>query len=391
MKKVLIIIVLMFFFISPFIVNANQQVLLTDSITINESTKSAILFEPKTATVIYEKESKKKLPPASMTKLMTMLLVCEAIEDKVLTTDQMLTASKYATSMGGTQIYLEENEQMSVDDLLKSVALASANDAAIVLAEAIGGTCSNFVNMMNKKAEELGCVNSNFVNPNGLPEDGHYSCAYDMALIGSKLLNNYEDLILPYTSLYEDYVREDLENRFWLVNTNKLVKHVQGIDGLKTGWTEEAGYCLTCTMKRNNVRMVSVVMGAESIDNRTTDTLNLLNYGVNNFSVEKVYCKNDVVGTYEDIKLSPNEFHIVISEDVYTLKQKGQSSDDNNYKYEINIDESKIGLAENVGCLVIKKEDKIIKKVDLIVLENVEKANIISILLKVLKEIFLVS
>ena len=323
MKKIFFLLLFISFLLCVINVKASEN----ESINFNITSKSGVLLEPTTKTIIYEKKGYEKLAPASMTKLMTMLLTCEAIDNKVLSKEQMLTASKYSTSMGGTQIYLQENEQMSVDDLLKSVALASANDAAVVLAEAIGGSCDGFVKMMNEKVKELGLNNTVFKNPNGLPEEGHYSCAIDMALIGAELLNKYSDFILPYTSLYEDYIREDLKNRFWLVNTNKLVKHVDGVDGLKTGWTEEAGYCLTCTMNKNGIRMISVVMGASTIDERTKDTLELLNYGVNNYSLEKIYSKGDIIETIDDITLNPKTYHIVVREDLYILKYKNYNSE----------------------------------------------------------------
>ena len=384
MKKIIFLLLFVSFLLFAFNVNASKK----EVVNLDITSKSSVLLEPKTKTIIYEKNGYEKLAPASMTKLMTMLLTCEAIECKVLTKDQMLTASKYATSMGGTQIYLEENEQMSVDDLLKSVALASANDAAVVLAEAIGGSCDEFVKMMNNKGKELGLKNTVFKNPNGLPEEGHYSCAIDMALIGAELINKYGDFILSYTSLYEDYVREDLKNKFWLVNTNKLVKHVDGIDGLKTGWTEEAGYCLTCTMNKNGIRMISVVMGSKSIDERTEDTLELLNYGVNNYSLEKMYSKGDIIETIDDIKLKPNKYHIVVSEDLYLLKSKNNKNDEYTINKIINYNE--IDKNKKIGKIIVKLNNEDFASVDLYVLEDVRKANVFIIMFEVLKEIFLV-
>ena len=353
------------------------------------SSKSGVLLEPLTGTIIYEKNGYEELPPASMTKLMTMLLVCEAIDKKIISIDQKLRASKYACSMGGTQIYLKENEEMSVEDLLKSVALASANDAAIVLAEGVAGSCGSFVKLMNKKAKEIGLTNTCFKNPNGLPEEGHYSCAVDMAKIGAYLINNYGDFILKYTSLYEDYVREDLENKFWLVNTNKLVKHVDGVDGLKTGWTEEAGYCLTCTMNKNDIRMISVIMGAETIEQRTEETLCLLNYGISNYEVKKIYSEGDIIETIEDVTYKPVIYHIAIKKDVYILTKKGTEFID--IKEERNINYDNLCNEETIGSIKILVDDVVIDEVDLYVLEDINKANIFSIILEVLKEMFFVA
>jgi len=208
-----------------------------------------------------------------------------------------------------------------------------------------------------------------------------------MSIIGAELINKYGDFILKYTSLYEDYVREDLKNKFWLVNTNKLVKHVDGIDGLKTGWTEEAGYCLTCTMNKNGIRMISVVMGAESIEKRNTETLKLLNFGVNNFKLEKLFSKNDVIEEVENFSITPNKFSIVVKEDVYVLINKNES---NNFDLNTIINYSEINKDKNVGQIVIKNNGKVIKKIELVVKEEVKKANIFVIMLEVIKEILLV-
>lgn len=387
MKKVclsLLFLITIFSFLN-FNINTNAS----EDFNLEVESKSGVLYEPLTETIIFEKNGYEKLAPASMTKLMTMILVCEALEKNIIAIDQKLSASKYACSMGGTQIYLKENEEMCVEDLLKSVALASANDAAIVLAEGIAGSCDSFVKMMNKKANEIGLTNTCFKNPNGLPEEGHYSCAVDMAKIGAYLVNNYGDFILKYTSLYEDYVREDLKNKFWLVNTNKLVKHVDGIDGLKTGWTEEAGYCLTCTMNKNGIRMISVIMGAETIEKRTEETLSLLNYGVTNYEIKKLYSKGDIIETIEDFAYKPVIYHIAIKEDVYILTRKG--TEYINISEDRNIDYENLVNHESIGFIKIKVDNTVIKEVELYVLEDVKKANIFIIILEVLKEIFFIA
>ena len=381
MKKIFLLILFIITILGLF--NLSIKINANEEFNLEVSSKSGVLYEPLTGTIIYEKNGYEELPPASMTKLMTMILVCEALDKNIITIDQKLRTSKYANSMGGTQIYLKENEEMCVEDLLKSVALASANDAAIVLAEGIAGSCNSFVNMMNMKAKEIGLTNTCFKNPNGLPEEGHYSCAVDMAKMGAYLVNNYGDFILKYTSLYEDYVREDLENKFWLVNTNKLVKHVEGVDGLKTGWTEEAGYCLTCTMNKNDVRMISVIMGAETIEQRTEETLSLLNYGVANYEVKKIYSEGDIIETIEDVAYKPTIYHIALKEDVYILNKKGNEYIDISEERIINYD----NLVSNgdVGSMKISVDNIVIKEVELFVLEDVKKANIFIIILEVLK------
>ena len=225
MKKLVIIgllFLILFFnlYISP--VKADSTLELT------KDAKSAILIEPTTMTVIYEKNAKEARSPASMTKIMTLILIMESLEKGQITLDEKVQASMRARKITGSKIYLEYQEEMSVDDLLKGIAIGSGNDAAIAMAEKIGGSEENFVNMMNQKAKELGAVNTNFKNCHGLDEEGHYSCAYDIALFGAYLVNTFGEKILRYTSVYEDYLRKETPKPFWLVNTNKLVRFVEG-------------------------------------------------------------------------------------------------------------------------------------------------------------------
>lgn len=394
MKKMHLLLTTFLTLFTSFSVKADKE-LIKDNSSINSITlvtdaKSAVLLEPTTLEVIYEKNPYLKLAPASMTKIMTMILVMEAIENNIIDYEELLTASEYATSMGGTQIYLEVGEQMSVNDLLKSLAIASANDAAIVLAEGISGTTDNFVNSMNKKAQEIGLTNTHFKNPNGLPEDGHYSCAMDMALMSAYLINNYSD-ILKYTSVYEDYVRENSEKRFWLVNRNKLVKFIEGVDGLKTGWTSDAGYCITATMKKDNLRLISVVMGNSTPDLRMSETLQMLNYGMNNYEVKSLYKAGDIVETYQNIDLIPSTYHIIINEDINLLKKKSESLKEIKTEAIINYENIDGVNNTNIGTLKIYYDNKLYKETKLELLENVTKASFFNIFFDILREIFLVA
>lgn len=386
MKKILFIsiICLTFIFLTAFKVeNYDNDILSTDS-------KSAVLIEPTTMTVIYERNPHLKLAPASMTKIMTMLLVMEALENKIITLDQKLIASEYATKMGGTQIYLEVGEEMTVRDLLKSVAVGSANDASVVLAEGISGTVDNFVNLMNKKANELGLEHTNFKNPNGLPEEGHYSCAMDMAVLSAYLINNYSE-ILDYTSIYEDYVREDSKKRFWLVNKNKLIKFVEGVDGLKTGWTNEAGYCLTATMKKNNIRMIAVAMGNTDPSIRNKEVSYMLSYGVNNFEIIPLYKEGDIIETYQNIDLLPTKYHIIVTKDVNILKKKSEDIGEIKTETIINFENIDGITNSNIGKINIYIGDSLYQEVELDILENVKKASFLDVFLEIVKDIFLIS
>ena len=219
MKRILMCIICLFIMIPFVTVNAEEQTENTNTLAPNA--KSAILIEESTGEILYEYNSHEKQPPASMTKMMSLLLIMEAIEKDVIKLDQMITVSSNASSMGGSQILLETGEKMSVDDLLKGVAIASGNDAVVALAEAIAGTEENFVKMMNDKLVELGLKDSNFKNCHGLDEEGHYSSAYDMAYIAKELVKHKK--ILEYSSIYETYLREGTDKKIWLVNTNKVV------------------------------------------------------------------------------------------------------------------------------------------------------------------------
>ncbi|MCR5787534.1 MAG: D-alanyl-D-alanine carboxypeptidase, partial [Bacilli bacterium] len=254
------------------------------------SAKSAILIEESTGKIIYEYNKDERLHPASMTKIMSLILIMEQIDKGKLGLEDEVIISKDAASMGGSQVYVNEGETYKVEELLKGVAISSANDAVVALAEKVSGSKEKFVEEMNKKALKLKLKNTNFVNPHGLDDENHYSTAYDMSIMARELLNHKD--ILKYTSRYEDYFKKKDNSSIWLVNTNKLVKLYPGMDGLKTGYTENAGYCLTATAMKNNIRLISVVMGEDSIEKRTEDTLKLLNYGFNTIKKDILISKD---------------------------------------------------------------------------------------------------
>lgn len=402
-RKHFIFIIVLFITIAFIIVQYDKRLKAEDNLTEDDinatnedvelelvkNAKSAILIEPTTLEVIYEKNADEPRPPASMTKIMTMILIMEALTNNVLSLDQELTTSEYAAGMGGTNIYLEPGEKMSVEDLLKSVAINSANDAAVVFAEAIGGSEANFVKMMNHKAKQIGATNTVFKNSNGLPEAGHVSSARDMALMGAYLVNTYPD-ILNYTKIYEDYVREGKENKFWLVNTNKLVKFIEGVDGIKTGWTNESGYCLTATIKRDGKRFIAVAMGNSDPKVRNSEIVQMLNYALSSYDVHPIYQKNNVIETYEDVRFYPKTYNIVISQDVNVLRKKGTELKP--ITTETNIIYDNIGYDnKKVGTIKVYYDGKLLKEVDLVVQEEVTKASFFNILYEVFKEIFLVS
>ena len=369
----------------------NNVIQLVDKPTNSNKVKSSVLIEAKTGKVLVNNRKDLKLPMASMTKVMSLILFFEAIDEGRIKYDQLLTCSEYASSMGGSQIFLSVNEQMSVDDLLKSVCIASANDSTVVLAEAISGSEEVFVQLMNKKAKELKLYNTKFANATGLPTGkDHYTTAYDMALMSSYLINNYPKA-LEYSSRYEDYIRVNTPKQFWLVNTNKLIKSVEGIDGLKTGWTEEAGYCLTCTKVQDGMRLISVVMGAETVKERTNLTLQLLNYGFSNYQYQVILPKDTVVEVNKNILLSPDKQNIVLSNEFGVVLEKNDEL--KNYQTKIHLDKKRIDdyETEDIGVIEFYKDGELIDTLSLKLSEKTSKASFFKLWLEVLKSSFIYS
>ena len=372
MKKILLILILFF-------ITSNAYAL-----DLAKKAKSVILMESSTGEIIYERNSDEKLAPASMTKMMSLILIMEAIEKGNITLDQIVTVSENASKMGGSQIYLEANEKMTVDDLLKGVCMASANDAVVALAETIYGSEEEFVTKMNSKARKLGLKNTNFMNATGLDEDNHYSSARDMALIAKELIKH--DKVLEYSSRYEDYLRENTNKKFWLVNTNKLIKTYEGMDGLKTGYTESALYCLTATAKRNNMRLIGVVMKEESSSIRNSDMTELLNYGFNIYKVKSLLKKNNVVSTYEDNKSSKVKNDVIVKEDINILNKK--NSKERKVSYRVKLNKKKLPIAKNeiIGILEVIENNKPIYKTNVYSKDIIKKANILELYLRNIKD-----
>lgn len=345
---------------------------------------SVIVLEPTIGEIIYERNSHERRHPASMTKIMTMLLTVEAIEKGIINWNDIVTVSENASSMGGSQILLETNEQMSVEDLFKGVAVASGNDAAVALAEKIAGTEEMFVEMMNKRAKELGLQDTNFKNPHGLDEANHYSSAYDMAIMAKELVK-YEK-VLEFTSIYEDYLRKGTDRAFWLVNTNKLVRFYKGVDGLKTGYTTEAGFCITATANINNMRIITVVMGEPDSKTRNADVSSVFDYVYAQYTLKTIIDENTILDTVSIEKGKTDTVDIVSKEKITDLYKKTDGESD--ITYEIIVDKIKAPIKKGdvVGKLTLKENNIEVKTVDLTVKEDVEKANILDLYIRYLKE-----
>ena len=282
---------------------------------------SQILMEPTTRQILYANNENEHMLPASVTKVMTLLLVMEQIDAGVLSYDDMVTCSKKASEMGGSQIWFKEGEQITIDDALKAICVVSANDVTVAMAELIGGSEENFVNMMNAKAKELGMENTHFMNSHGIDEEGHYTSAKDIAIMSRELITKHPN-ILNYTSIWMDTLRN---GEFGLSSTNKLIRYYDGATGLKTGYTSEALYNLVATATRGDTTFISVVMKAPTSDIRMEETKTLLDYGFSTYETKKICSSNTVLDQIAINKNVNDKLETRIENDVYSLVNKGQN------------------------------------------------------------------
>lgn len=383
MKKIALVLSIIFVISIPETYIFGEE---NDEVTgLAEEAKSAILVEQDTGKILFDKNPNEKLPPASMTKIMTLLLVMEELDQGNLTLDEVVRVSENASSMGGSQVFLEEGEEITIENLIKSIAIASGNDASVAIAEKIAGSEENFVKKMNEKVKDLGLKNTQFQNSSGLPAKEHYSTAYDMAMISKELLK-YEQ-ITKYTSIYDDYLRKGDKNEFWLVNTNRLVKFYSGVDGLKTGFTNEAKYCLTATAKKNDMRVITVVMGAETPKERNKAVTGMLDYAFNHYETEKLYEKGETITNLEFLKAESHVIDIVTSQAVSILFKKGDSIDDIDTVYTLDENiELPLEKGTQIGTLTIKNKDKILSETTLVVNEDIDQASYITLLKRSLQK-----
>jgi len=336
----------------------------------NIEAKSALLMEPVTGKVLYEKNADEKFAPASVTKIMTMLITMEAIDSDKIKLDDKVTCSENAKKMGGSTMLLDTGEIRTVEELLKGVAIASGNDAAVALAEYLGGTETDFVTMMNKRAQELGMSNTTFKNCNGLPAEGHLSTAKDIAIMSKELLKH--PVVLKYTGTYMDSITEGRKSPIELVNHNKLVRFFEGCDGLKTGFTDEAKYCISATATRNGVRMLSVIMGAPTYKIRNRDAGVLLNHGFSKYEGKKLVAKDEEIDKVYMDEQTDKFFMAMAKDDLTAILPKGENKElekkividelkkeykagDIVGKYEVYLGEEKVGEVEIYCDRDIKK------------------------------------
>lgn len=360
------------------IVLSSVPVAMADGIALN--CKSAILVDAASGEVIVEKNSHDKLPPASVTKVMTMLLIIEAVDSGKINLDDKVTISKQAESKSteGTRLLLEAGEVRTVNELLLGIAVESANDACIAMGEYIAGSHDEFVKLMNKRAKELGMNDTTFKNANGLHEDGHETSAFDIAIMSRELLKHQK--IYNYISEYMTtvYVGRKNDVKRELVNKNKLVRFYKGyIDGIKTGFTRQAMYCISVSGKKSNLRLISVIMGAPDVPTRTKEALKLLDYGFANYSNYSVAKSGDVIAEAPVTKGDKNNVKVVSKDEISILIKKGE---DKNIKREILLPDTIVApvkKGQQLGDMVLLKDDKEVARFALVSDSDIEKSSFI--------------
>lgn len=375
MKKILMCLLLL---IVPLTIHA-------EDLTLAPNSKSTIMLEASTGEIIYEKNSHERFSPASMTKMMTMLIIIENIEKGVIKWDDIVTISANASGMGGSQILLETNEKMSVQDLFKGIAVASGNDASVAMAEKIAGTEANFVSMMNNRAKELGLKDTNFKNCHGLDAANHYSSAYDMSMIAKELVKH--EKVLEFSKIYDTYLRENTENKVWLVNTNKLVRFYDGVDGLKTGYTDGAGYCLTATAKRDNMRIIAVVMGEPDSVTRNKEVSEMLDYSFAQYEIETLLSTKSIIGRKNVEKGIEKYVELVPVENVTVLHKKMDKKKIATYELDLYDLKAPLKKGDVVGTLTIIEDSKETRSINITVNKEIKKANLFQLYWRYIKDI----
>ncbi len=332
--------------------------------------KAAILMDAGTGTVFFAKNEHAHLPIASVTKVMTMLLIYEAIEKGQVRMLDNVRVSDHAASMGGSQIYLKPGETMVLSDLIKGIAMASANDAAVAAAEYIAGSENNFVMKMNEKAQHLGLRDSHFVNTNGLPAPQHYSSAYDVAMISRELM--VHDGVTKYTGAYSDHLRKNTSNPFWLVNTNKLVHFYQGMDGVKTGYTSESKFCLSASAKRGDLRLIAVVLGEPSSAIRNAEVVEMLNYAFSEYSAKTVYKKGQMVTMAPVSKGESEAVAGIAKRSITQLYKKGEPNPMGQVMTEVYPLKAPVKKGQVIGQILVLQQGRTTARVPLLAIADVK-------------------
>lgn len=350
------------------------------------TSKSALLMEEDTGTILYEQNSHEALPPASVTKVMTLLLIYEGERDGKFEWTDTVQVSEHAASMGGSQVFLEEGETQTAADMTKSIAIASANDAAVAMAEFLAGSEEAFVQKMNERAKELGMEDTNFVNACGLDTEGHVSSAYDIALMSRELMENFPE-IKEYTTIWQDSIIHKTrrgEETFGLTNTNKLIQWYDGATGLKTGSTGNALYCLSGTAERDGMGLIAVVMAAPDYKVRFREVMQLLDYGFANYAIEKGREKGYAMGEVPVEKGMTDTVEAVVAEEISVLVPKGKEAQWETKTELLPAVSAPVEAGTKVGELVYLRDGEEVGRVELTAGENVAKANVDTMLRRML-------
>lgn len=360
---------------------------LVDSFSTDIKNNAYVLYDMDSNSVITQNNSEERLAPASITKIMTLILIYEAIDDESISSNDMVTVSEHAASMGGSQVYLEPFEELTVEEMIKCIVISSANDACVAMAEYVGGTEDNFVNMMNMKADELKMNNTNFVNACGLDAEGHYSSAMDIAIMSDYLLENFPQ-IMKYTLTWMDSITHNTakgSKEFGLTNTNKLIKTYDGITGLKTGSTGNSGYSVSASAERNGTGLVAVVLGADTTQNRFRLASELLNFGFANY---KSFIPNEEHLEYiAEFKSSVKErYNLRVNNPQGVLVNKSFDESKLSYSYKITDTTYPINSGDKCGLMTVEYEGQIISEYDLIACEDICSVTYFDYLLRLINK-----
>lgn len=371
-KVICLLLVLTFFFTVPVIGVYGQQPFEVDA-------RSAILIDAGTGTILYEKNSHEALPPASVTKIMTMLLVMEALDRNQITLDDKVVVSEHASSMGGTQLYLEPGEIKTIEELMKGIAIRSANDACVAVGEHLAGSEETFVQRMNDKAKELGMENTHFVNSNGLPEEGHVTSAYDISLMSRELLK-YPEIHRWLTTWMDTVIVGKKQSTQELVNTNRLIRFYDGATGIKTGYTSEAKHCLSASATRGNTTFISVIMGAPTSQVRFNEAAKLLDYGFANYNTIDAIEKDGILGNLPIQKGKLTEINGIAKNEFKLLVQKGEEAKVDKEIILPQYLQAPLEKGAKVGEVIISLNGKEMGRVDIVTPESIEKASFLDII-----------
>lgn len=348
------------------------------------SCPSAILMEKETGTILYEQDAHQKLEPASVTKIMTLLLVMEAVDSGRIALDDTVTVSAYAAGMGGSQVYLKEGEQMSVAEMIKCVTVVSGNDCAVALAEHLAGSEGAFVSLMNQRAQELGMADTTFLNCTGLPAQGHQTSAHDIALMSRELILNHPS-IREYTTIWMDSIRN---GAFGLTNTNRLIRFYQGATGLKTGSTDSALYCLSGTAERDGMELIAVIMKAPTSTQRFEDATNLLNYGFSTYTLENVVPESALppvpvsLGTQATVQP-------VLGENTHLLLEKTKAGSLQQLVTLADSVEAPVAAGSQLGTLTITSGEEVVAELPILAGEEIPRVTFSQMLVQMLRTAFL--